>query len=307
MLTTQEIIYLSVSGVLALLCVVSGILINFYKKDWLKYFYYSLAAIVIIYAVTVISLNFEAFSEKYQIWLAVAVFAVIAVVIALLVLADKFNVKSVKSKMNTKFLVYSALFIALSFALSYIKFFELPQGGTITFFSMLPIMLFSYVFGVRKGLLLCFVYGLLQSIQDPYIVHPIQYILDYPLAFMMIGLAGVFANEKMSLGKFMFGLIIATLGRYLAHAISGAIYFGSYGADFGINNAVAWGFLYNCFVLVDGAICAVGGCLLLGNKQFKSILMKLKKDCIEVKNNDAGSKDVAESKSVSDNDVESKV
>ncbi|MBR2384770.1 MAG: energy-coupled thiamine transporter ThiT, partial [Clostridia bacterium] len=68
--------------------------------------------------------------------------------------------------------------VALSFALSYIKLFEMPQGGSVTLFSMLPIMLFSYIYGMKKGLLVGVIYGLLQAVQDPYIIHPAQFLLD---------------------------------------------------------------------------------------------------------------------------------
>lgn len=285
-LTTEEIIYLSVTGAIALLAVIAGLTINALKKDWMKYYYYVMAAIVAVYAITVISLNFDAFEQGYQVWLTLGVFAAIAVIIALLVFADKYNVKHGKNAQggNTKFLVYSGVFIALSFALSYIIFFRLPQGGSITFFSMLPLMLFSYVFGVKKGLLIGFIYGLLQSIQDPWIVHPIQYFLDYPIAFAMIGLTGLFANEKLSSLKFILGVGVAAVARYIPHVISGAVYFGSYGQDYGITSAVAWGFLYNLFVFVDAALCAVGGFFLLKNKQFRLTLDKLKKDCLKNNN-----------------------
>ena len=81
-LTTEEIIYLSVTGAIALLAVIAGLTINALKKDWMKYYYYVMAAIVAVYAITVISLNFDAFEQGYQVWLTLGVFAAIAVIIA---------------------------------------------------------------------------------------------------------------------------------------------------------------------------------------------------------------------------------
>ena len=66
---------------------------------------------------------------------------------------------------NTKRLVYGALCIALSFALSYVKLFSMPMGGSITLCSMLPLMLYAYRFGTPAGLLAGLAYGLLQLIQ----------------------------------------------------------------------------------------------------------------------------------------------
>lgn len=57
---------------------------------------------------------------------------------------------------------------------------------------MLPLMLFSYMFGIRKGIIVGAIYGVLQAIQDPWIIHPAQFFLDYPIAFAMTGLAGIF-------------------------------------------------------------------------------------------------------------------
>ncbi|MCX4286579.1 MAG: energy-coupled thiamine transporter ThiT, partial [Clostridia bacterium] len=100
------------------------------------------------------------------------------------VLGDK------SSEYNAKSLTYGAVCVALSFALSYIKFFSLPQGGSVTFASMLPLCLYSYMFGTKKGVFAGLIYGVLQAVQDPWIIHPAQFLLDYPVAFAGIGVAG---------------------------------------------------------------------------------------------------------------------
>ena len=92
----------------------------------------------------------------------------------------------------TREIAYAAITLALSFGLSYIKLFSLPKGGSVTLFSLLPIMIYSFAFGIRKGVLLGFIYGILQFIQEPWFYHPIQFMLDYPLAFSAIGLTGIF-------------------------------------------------------------------------------------------------------------------
>ena len=66
----------------------------------------------------------------------------------------------------------------MSFALSYVRIFRLPMGGSITFASMLPFMLYSYMYGTKKGVLAGLVYGVLQAVQDPWIIHPAQFALD---------------------------------------------------------------------------------------------------------------------------------
>ena len=76
------------------------------------------------------------------------------------------------SENNAKYVTYAGVCIATSYALSFVKFLQMPQGGSITLASMLPLMLFAYKFGTKKGVLAGFVYGLLQLIQNPVIYHP---------------------------------------------------------------------------------------------------------------------------------------
>ena len=86
-------------------------------------------------------------------------------------------------KFDSRSVAFGAICVAMSFALSYVRLFRLPQGGSVTLASLLPLMIFSYIFGVKKGLFVGLIYGVLQAIQDPYIIHPMQFLLDYPIAF----------------------------------------------------------------------------------------------------------------------------
>ena len=83
-------------------------------------------------------------------------------------------------KWTTRMLANAALVIALSFILSYIRLYKMPQGGSITLASMLPIFMFAYAYGVGPGMLVGMAYGVLQFIQDAYFVHPVELLLDYP-------------------------------------------------------------------------------------------------------------------------------
>ena len=137
-----------------------------------------------------------------------------------------------KAKFTTKMLVYGSLCISLSFVLSYLKLFSWPQGGSITPGSMLPIILFASMFGTIPGIIVGLAYGLLQFIQEPYVVHWAQVFLDYPLAFGAIGLAGLVRNN-LALSAFIGGL-----GRMIMHFLSGFIFFASYARDAGMNPVI---------------------------------------------------------------------
>ena len=152
---------------------------------------------------------------------------------------------------TAKSLAFAALSIALSFVLSYIKLFRMPNSGSVTLASMLPLMLFSAAYGVGPGLLAGAAYGLLQYLQGGWFVHPIQFLLDYPLAFALIGLAGLYkvlpkAWSKWSLYACM---IVGALGRALSATLAGIFYW----------DTAPWASLvYNGTYLVpDTLICIV--------------------------------------------------
>ena len=176
------------------------------------------------------------------------------------------------SKNNAKYVTYAGVCIATSYALSFVKFLQMPQGGSITLASMLPLMLFAYKFGTKKGVLAGFVYGLLQLIQNPVIYHPLQMFMDYMVAFSALGLTGMFRKfnflKDNDVAKFALGAFVAGTLRYLCHVVTGIFVFYTW-AEEGYS-AVAWGFVYNAFVFVDLAIVLVVGCLVLLNKSFKN-------------------------------------
>lgn len=181
---------------------------------------------------------------------------------------------------KTKSVVYGAIMIALSFALSYVKFFSLPQGGSITFASLVPLMLYSYMFGIRRGLGAGFIYGVLQFLQGPYFIHPMQFLLDYLIAFSAIGLTGIFKERNVFKGKlkilnFVLGAFVAVFLRYMSSVVAGIFVWGSY-IDENVKNlnAVAWSFLYNSFAFADLAIALVAGIILLQNKSFVTTMEK---------------------------------
>ena len=70
-----------------------------------------------------------------------------------------------------------------------------PLGGSITPGSMLPIILFAYIYGTPKGLIVGLLYGFMQMLQGIYFVDVIQFALDYILAFLALGLAGLYRKN----------------------------------------------------------------------------------------------------------------
>ncbi len=152
---------------------------------------------------------------------------------------------------TAKSMAYAALSIALSFVLSYIKIWRMPNSGSVTLASMLPLMLFAASYGVGPGLLAGAAYGMLQYLQGGWFVHPIQFLLDYPLAFALIGLAGLyrFLPKAWSKWSLYAAMVLGALGRCLSATLAGIFYW----------ETAPWASLvYNgAYLVPDTLICIV--------------------------------------------------
>lgn len=198
---------------------------------------------------------------KPEVW-ALMIAIILGAFLVSMVLKDK-------EKFNAKILTYGSICIALSFVLSYIRLYKFPQGGSITLGSMIPIMFFAYMFGPGKGIAAGLVYGLLQYIQEPVAVHWVQVILDYPLAFGAIGLAGC------SKDKFPLGMLIGGASRWVFNVLSGVFFFASYAPP--EMNPVVYSMQYNGLIVgPDILICMI----IVSIPQFKNALNRVKNQAI---------------------------
>lgn len=127
-----------------------------------------------------------------------------------------------KITLTTRMITHIGLALALAAVLHAVRIYHLPQGGSITLGSMIPILLIALYYGAEVGYLTGFLYGMINLIQDPFILHPVQVLFDYPLPFMALGLTGYF-KERM-----MLGTTIAVFGRFICHFLSGVVFFASY-------------------------------------------------------------------------------
>ncbi len=157
-------------------------------------------------------------------------YIVAAVILAVLILIAGLllSKRGERKKMSAKQLAFCAVALALAMVTSMIKIFRFPFGGSVTLFSMLFICLIGYFYGPGTGILTAVAYGVLQFILGPYIYTPIQVIVDYPLAYGALGLAGLFWKSRNGLLK---GYIIGVVGRWVFSVISGWVFFGEYAWD----------------------------------------------------------------------------
>ena len=174
-----------------------------------------------------------------------------------------------KQKTNTKTMVVSALLVGLSIVLTRITIWSLPQGGSVSLFGMLPIVICAYFFGTRRAVMCGMCVGMIDLIFKPYVIHPIQLLLDYPLAFGAIGFAGlIFMAKKDGLiPAYLFGVLC----RYICAVISGVVFFGAYAPE-GFS-ALTWSLWYNVVYL---AIEAAGTVVLLLIPSVRHSLKRIK-------------------------------
>ena len=162
------------------------------------------------------------------------------------------------STLKTRRLVESGLMIALATILSMLKIFHLPWGGSVTLCSMLPMILLSYRYGVKWGTFSSLVYAALQGILGavdgtftmvalgaengvyssgifviPYWAAVVGILLlDYIIAFTVLGLGGLFRGQKNQPLALTKGVIVAGLARLLVHVVSGFLFFGTFASWF---------------------------------------------------------------------------
>lgn len=150
---------------------------------------------------------------------------------------------------KTRRLTESAMLLAVAIVLELLsKMFipEMPFGGQITLVSMLPVVLISYRHGVKWGLVSAFAYALLEmaigtktvaaAFQPDYFGDGVMIgnalimcLLDYVVAFTVLGLGGLFRNKIQNSGvALMTGSLVALGARYVAHIASGYILFAGY-------------------------------------------------------------------------------
>ena len=155
----------------------------------------------------------------------------------------------------TRILAEIIIFVSLAGALALVShsFFSLPEGGSINL-GMLPIFWLALRRGPKIGIFAGAVFGVVDLAIEPFVVHPIQFILDYPLAFACLGLAGFF--RKLTVAGPVLGVVVGGSARFLCHFTSGVIYFPMYAPE-GMN-VIVYSAIYNATYMIPSIIiCAI--------------------------------------------------
>lgn len=201
----------------------------------------------------------------------IVVILIAAILIAAAVLRQRRATK--KAALTTRQLVFSAVAIALAVVCSMIKLFEMPMGGSVTLLSMLFIVLIAYWYGPYVGLMTAVAYGLVQFVMEPIFYTVPQMLLDYPLAFGALGLAGFFNKKKFGL---QIGYLVGVVGRFVFSTLSGIIFFASYAPE-GMHPLV-YSMGYQASYLLPEAIVTL---ILISIKPVAKALARVKAQAVE--------------------------
>lgn len=165
--------------------------------------------------------------------------------------------------MNNKrllMLVEIAIFAGIGVVLDKLSFSLWAQGGSISFV-MVPILLIAIRWGLSAGVITGLLIGLIQILLGGYILHWAQGLLDYIVAFSVVGFAGIFRKQivdaatnlnKKRMGLYIvLGTVVGGLLRYAAHTIAGAIFFAEYAGD---QNVWVYTIIYNGSYMIPAII-----------------------------------------------------
>lgn len=147
----------------------------------------------------------------------------------------------------TQLIAEGGLAIGLSVALSYVKVFTMPQGGSVSL-EMVPLFLMATRWGVWHGVVAGTASGLIQMAYGGYVVHWAQGLLDYVIAFGVLGLAGAFRSPEL-------GVTVGSALRLAAHWLSGVVFFATYAPEG--QPAALYSLVYNATFLIPEAIITV--------------------------------------------------
>jgi thiamine transporter len=183
-------------------------------------------------------------------------------------------------------LIEAALTIALAAVLHFVRVWQMPAGGTISL-EMLPIFVLAVRRGPAIGILAGAAFGVVDFFLEPFVVHWVQFFLDYPIAFGAVGLAGLWAplwHRAVADGRMTraIGTVLApavitgALARYVAHFASGVVFFATTALGGPLPNgqsafvnagalqaAAVYSALYNLYVPISAAACIVAMAVLM--------------------------------------------
>ena len=164
-----------------------------------------------------------------------------------------------------------AILLSLATVLSVFKLYQLPYGGALTLASMFPLLIISYRHGTLIGMASGLIYGILQQLLSLSYIQGMTFfsavmviILDYALAFAVIGIGGIFKKAfKSPVKAFVSGALLGCILRYTCHTIAGCTVWA--GLSIPTNAALVYSLLYNAAYMIPETLITVAAAYYLSS------------------------------------------
>ncbi len=169
---------------------------------------------------------------------------------------------------KTKRLTECAIAVALSAVLSFLTLWKMPQGGSVSLV-MVPLFIVAYRHGALWGMGTGIVYSLVALMIDGVVYHPMSVVLDYILAFGVIGVAGFF---KADVRGILCGTVLGVAGRFVSSVLSGWLLFAEYAPEG--QSPLVYSLTYQCTYLIPELVLSILVLLLLYKKANKLFSVK---------------------------------
>ena len=156
-------------------------------------------------------------------------------------------------------ITFTSVFVAIAFVFGLMTKYmpglnlEMPQGGSVFGFPMIPIVFIGFILGVKYGIIGGILYGLVSLMLDGVLYHWASLFLDYLIAFGVLGLTGLFKEKLHQPKQFILIILFVAFLRYLSHGLSGALIFGEFAPD-GMNPWFYSFIVYNGPYMLTSAI-----------------------------------------------------
>lgn len=175
-----------------------------------------------------------------------------------------------KSKTSVT-LVECAILIAMAFVLGFIKIIDMPYGGSVTAASMVPIIIAGYRHGLKWGLITGFAFSLLQLLTG---LESVSYatsstaavaiiMLDYIVAFTVLGLLGIFKRNRHQTGVLISGAFVVCFLRFICHVITGCTVWA--GVSIPTADGAVYSIVYNASYMIPETVVTLYVIALLSN------------------------------------------
>lgn len=175
-----------------------------------------------------------------------------------------------KSKTSVT-LVECAILIAMAFVLGFIKIIDMPYGGSVTAASMVPIIIAGYRHGLKWGLITGFAFSLLQLLTG---LESVSYatsstaavaiiMLDYIVAFTVLGLLGIFKRNRHQTGVLISGAFVVCFLRFICHVITGCTVWA--GVSIPTADGAVYSIVYNAAYMIPETVVTLYVIALLSN------------------------------------------